>query len=73
LSTKALISVGIVLVVYGLLISYFFMSLAWGGFLSEPLMVRAIGFGSAAAISMCGVAALSLGSYRLVCRRSRSN
>jgi hypothetical protein len=64
---------GIALVVYGAIVAYFLVAIGWGGFLSEPLIVQMIGFGVAGAIFVCGVAALSLGGYRTVCRRSESN
>jgi hypothetical protein len=56
--------VGVVLIVYGLAAIWWLGSFAWGGFLTEPIFIQALGFGSAVAVSLAGVALAVYGGYR---------
>jgi hypothetical protein len=64
--------IGVVLMVWGFLATYLVIAIAYGGFLSEPIIVEALVFGFTGGIFASGLALTIFGGYR-TCRSLRSN
>jgi hypothetical protein len=65
--------VGIALIVYSLMMAFVLMSIGWGGFVDQPLVVRLIGFGTVATVLLAGVTATSYGSCQWIRSHSRTS
>jgi hypothetical protein len=70
---RDLITVGLVLIPFGVLGAYMLAGVAWGGLLLTPAPERFVIFGLPLALSVLGIAMVSLGSYRACLGRRSSH
>ena len=68
---RTFVLVGTLLIAHSFILAFVVTTIGWGGIWYMPLIVRVVAFGTVLAILLSGVAAVSFGSYRFVCRRPR--
>ena len=67
-----ILMVGLLLMAWGFCTTYFLVAIAYGGFLHEPTVVKALGFGLTGGAFLTGVALVIVGGYRH-CKLRRSS
>ena len=67
-----ILMVGLLLMACGFCTTYFLLAIAYGGFLHEPTVVKALGFGLTGGAFFTGVALVIVSGYRR-CKSLRSS